>query len=61
MARTFLVVVGFSMMLLGTSGCETVKGTANGLCKDTTNTIDNIGDTGRGLHKADKWMQENMW
>jgi len=36
------------------SGCETAKGTASGLAKDTQNTWGNLKET-------DQWMRDNLW
>jgi hypothetical protein len=36
------------------AGCETSKGAASGLAKDTQNTWDN-------LKGSDQWMRDNLW
>ncbi|MFA5005619.1 MAG: hypothetical protein WC561_05825 [Candidatus Omnitrophota bacterium] len=46
-----LVLIVFMFI---SAGCETTKGAASGIAKDTHNTWDNLKDT-------DQWMRDNLW
>jgi predicted small secreted protein len=61
MARSFLVVSGLLAMLLGAQGCETVKGTSEGIKKDVSNTAYNVAGKDGAIMQADRWFKENAW
>ncbi len=61
MARSFLVGFGLLVMMLGSQGCETVKGTANGVKQDINNTAYNVTNKDGAVMRADRWFQENAW
>jgi len=52
----FLALVSISLVFF-CSGCETIKGAAEGAGRD----IKNLAGAGDTLDKVDKWMRENMW
>ena len=48
--RYALAICGLYLLLVVLSGCETVKGAAEGFCRDWQNA-----------KKVDDWMRKNLW
>ncbi len=61
MARSFLVGLGLLVMMLSAQGCETVKGTANGIKQDINNTAYNVAGKDGVIMRSDRWFKENAW
>jgi predicted small secreted protein len=55
--QKFLLFVPLLLALFVISGCETVKGAANGLKKD----VESLSDPDSPINQADAWVQEHMW
>ena len=58
MRMSIIFMVGAIVFL---QGCETVKGTATGLKKDTENTFTNVKGFAQSLIEVDNRMQKNWW
>jgi len=43
------------------TGCETIKGAANGMAQDIHNAGDPNKNGWNSISKADAWIQQNMW
>jgi hypothetical protein len=53
----FLVAV----LILSLTGCETVKGAANGMSKDMKNASNPSTNGWNKLQEADYWVKNNLW
>ena len=49
------------MVLLVSTGCETLNGASNGLGQDVQNISDPAKNGWDSLQKADAWVQDNLW
>jgi predicted small secreted protein len=49
------------ILLMASTGCETVKGAANGLGQDVHNLSNPDKNGWNALKKADDWVQKNVW
>ena len=46
---------------MASTGCETVKGAANGIGQDVQNLSNPDKNGWNALKKADDWVQKNVW
>ncbi len=59
MNKKLLYVVPFLVLLC--TGCQTLKGAANGFNQDVHNLLDPDKNGCNAIQRADAWMQEHMW
>jgi len=49
------------MLLLASTGCETIHGMVTGMGQDIHNVTDPDKNGVHALAKADEWVKKNMW
>jgi hypothetical protein len=71
MTKLFIALISVCLTLL-TAGCETAKGTAEGLGYEAQGTVLAVSSTAQGvgrdtantwgfIKKADDWIRKNLW
>jgi predicted small secreted protein len=51
----------FLLLLIASSGCQTLNGAATGFGQDVQNISNPDKNGWHALQKADAWTQQNMW